>query len=260
MINKLENNGNHFVQALRFFKKHPHMYFRSLIPVIISAIIIGVFIVAAAIGIFFLTDLIVSPFEHLEKWSIVIKIGSTLMFVSIMFFLSYILFTDLTLQIGDSYYEKLWKEVEKDSLGSDKAEELSFNATAIEKIAEESKTIFMSLKTALRIGFFVFLISLIPIIGNIIGIIFGFMATGLLTTEDHTRRAMQGRNYRLEERIKIMKSKRNDAYIFGMISQGLSIIPFVQLFIMPITIVASTYLVHDILGETPSISSRELTE
>lgn len=235
---------NHFGNAIRFFKKHPKMYFKAIIPILLSGIIVAIVVSILSVIFYFVSGMIISQFSTLAQYSIILQILSSVVFAASLFFFSYTVFTNIALNIGDAYYEKLWQEIEKESLGEELALKLKFNATAMEKIKEETYTLRMSIVASLKIAGIVFLISLVPIVGNILGIVFGFLASGLLTTEDHTRRALKGRNYHVKERIQLMKDNRKAAYNFGVVSQLMFLVPFIHLALMPITVAASTYFVH----------------
>src|SRR5262245_21770438 len=181
-------------RGLGMYARSPRLMFLGLIPAVIS----GVLLLAAFVAlIFFADDLarVATPFA--DDWSSglrsTVRTLVAIAIVGVWLLLSVLIFTALTLLIGEPFYEAISKNLE-DRLGGVPNE---INPTFLRMLPRMiGDSVRLVVKSAV-LGVPIFLIGLIPAVGQIAAAILGAMLGGWMLTIELTGVPFDRRGLRL---------------------------------------------------------------
>nr|WP_321182004.1 EI24 domain-containing protein [Microbacterium barkeri] len=159
--------------------------------------------------------------------------------------LAAVVFSALTLTIGDPFYQRIWHAIEVDLGDPPSGDGGSFWTT----LGEGLRLVLLGLLIAVL----VLLIGLIPAVGGFLGPIAGVVLTGRLLARELTGRAFDARDLSPADRAALFAGNRARVLGFGVATQLCFLIPGGAVAIMPVAVAGSTMLARHMLG--PSTSS-----
>lgn len=222
-------------QGFLWFRKHPKAMLMGLIPAAIVGSVLGTVLIV----LFFNVGSIVSALiGFTEGWAngiataVEIAIGVALIGGSIVG--AVLSFTALTLIVGDSFYTKIWEEVEVSENGVKPEGEPTFVDGLKDGLSLFGKGILVAI-IALLLG-------LVPLIGAWLSTVVGSALTGLLLADELTGRAMNARGISHKTRSAFIRNHRPRAIGFGVATQLCFMVPLGAVFVMPAAVVGSTKL------------------
>jgi CysZ protein len=164
-------------------------------------------------------------------------------------------FTAATLLIGQPFYENLSQQVDRD---------VSPDGTAPESGLTLPRELWISARDSLRIlvraalwSVLLFALGFIPVAGQTVVPVVGFLVTGFFLAEELTAVALQRRRVELRERLVLLRSRKTLVWGFGTPLGLAFLIPFVAVFLMPGAVAGATLMARDLLGETTADSDSE---
>jgi len=157
--------------------------------------------------------------------------------------LAVVTFTGLTLAVGDPFYERIWKEVER-SLGGDVPDSgVGWVRGALDGLV----LVLLGLATAVG----VFLIGLVPLVGTVVGAVLGLVVSGRLLAGELVSRPLEARGMDRAARAALLRRHRGAMLGFGVCVQACFLVPFGAILVMPAAVAGATYLAREALA-TPS--------
>lgn len=158
--------------------------------------------------------------------------------------LSVLVYTALTLIIGDPFYERISAAIEH-RLGAGDYPDLPWYATLPRNAADSIRVIGTQLLLAIP----VLLIGLVPFVGQILAPILGLLIGGWLLSVDLTGIPFNRRGVFLTERRRVLRQHRALALGFGIPVAALALVPFANIVVVPAAIAGGTLLTRCVHGQ-----------
>ena len=224
---------------------------------VVPALIVAGFFAAAIVGLFFFAEQIVTwatPFAN--DWDETFRVAFRFIvvvaaFVVIVQLIVYA-FTTVTLLAGDYFYEKIWLHVENERGGIPPTTERSWWSKLGLGIADAIR-IFVP---TVFLGLAIFLVGLIPVIGQVTATVLGAFVGGWFLAIELTGRAFQARGFTQQERRRMLGSRRPLTLGFGVASFLVFLIPFGAVVAMPAAVAGATFLSRKVLDERMPTSAQ----
>ncbi|MGO3226313.1 MAG: EI24 domain-containing protein, partial [Agrococcus casei] len=163
--------------------------------------------------------------------------GATVLFV--------LSFSALSLAIGAPVYDAISAAVDKELGVAEPAVERSALASFGKAIADAVRLLLIALPISLA----VFLISLIPFVGGVLGAVFGALAGGRALALELTATPMDARDETVGTRRRLLAGSRAKTMGFGVAAYLLFLIPLVAVIAMPAASAGATLLTRELRGE-----------
>lgn len=159
-------------------------------------------------------------------------------------FLMVISYAAVTLLVGQPFFEKVWRDAERD-LGGTVLTEMSLWTSVRRGIGDGLRLVTVALFTAAV----VFLIGLIPGVGAPVAGILGALLAGRMLSVELTSLPGDSRGLTLDERQKLLAGNRARQLGFGVAAYLVFLIPGVAVLGTPAAIVGGTLLIRELRGE-----------
>ncbi|WP_406492674.1 EI24 domain-containing protein [Streptomyces sp. NBC_01604] len=244
----------YLMEGQRWVARHGKQFGFGLLPGLITLVLYAAALVALALwGEDFVTW--ATPFadDWSSPWPGLFRGFLTAVLFALALLLSVITFTAVTLLIGQPFYENLSEKVDRD---------VSPDGTAPESGLPLWRELWISARDSLRIlvrallwGVLLFGLGFIPVVGQTVVPVIGFMVTGFFLTQELTSVALQRRRVELRDRLALLRTRKTLVWGFGTPLAVSFLIPFVAVFLMPGAVAGATLMARDLLAEeTPPVS------
>jgi len=233
------------LRGIGMYARSPRLMFLGLVPAAISgALLLGGFIAL----IYFVDDLstLVTPFA--DNWASGVRqttrVVAGIAIVGVWLLLSILLFTALTLLIGQPFYEAISKNVE-DRLGGVPGEiDVSFWRTLPRSTVDSVRLLLV---TAL-FGIPLFVGGFIPIVGETVVPVLGAMVGGWMLALELTGVPFERRGLRFRDRRRMLRARRSMALGFGVATFVCFLVPLGAVLVMPAAVAGATLLSRRLFG------------
>ncbi|MFD7403634.1 EI24 domain-containing protein [Streptomyces sp. NPDC059866] len=238
----------YLLKGQRWVARHGKQYGFGLIPGLITLVLYAGALVSLVLWGDDLVDWF-TPFadDWSSPWLGLFRGFLTALLFVLALLLAAVTFTAVTLLIGQPFYENLSEKVDRD---------VSPDGTAPESGLPLWRELWISGRDSLRIvvraalwGVLLFALGLIPVAGQTVVPVIGFMVTGFFLTEELTAVAMQRRNVELRDRLRLLRSRKTLVWGFGTPLGVAFLVPFVAVFLMPGAVAGATLMARELLGE-----------
>ncbi|WAZ21470.1 EI24 domain-containing protein [Streptomyces cinnabarinus] len=238
----------YLLKGQRWVARHGKQYGFGLVPGLITLVLY----VAALVGLaVWGGDLVAWSTPFADDWSSpwlgLFRGFLTVLLFALALLLTTVTFTAVTLLIGQPFYESLSEKVDRD---------VSPDGTAPESGLPLWRELWISGRDSLRIvlraacwGVLLFALGFVPVVGQTVVPVVGFMVTGFFLTEELTAVAMQRRGVEARDRLRLLRSRRTLVWGFGTPLGVAFVVPFVAIFLMPGAVAGATLMARDLLGE-----------
>ena len=231
------------LRGFGLWRTRPGLMALGLVPAIIAVVVLAAAVVPLAIVSPSISAWL-TPFAEgwIEPWRGLLRAAVSLVVVAAALALASVVFSALTLTIGDPFYQRIWHVVESDLGDAPPADGGSFWTT----LGEGLRLVLLGILIAVL----VLLIGLIPVVGGFLGPISGVVLTGRLLARELTGRAFDARDLSPAERSALFSGSRARVLGFGVATQLCFLIPGGAVAIMPVAVAGSTMLARDMLART----------
>lgn len=243
MIREFAAGIRTLLRGFGLWRTRPGLMVLGLIPAIIAVIVLAALLVPLVIGMPSLSTWL-TPFADgwIEPWRGLLRAAVSLVVVAAALALASVVFSALTLTIGDPFYQRIWHAVEVDLGSPPPADGGSFWTT----LGEGLRLVLLGILIAVS----VLLIGLIPGVGGFLGAVAGVVLTGRLLARELTGRAFDARDLSPLDRAALFSGSRARVLGFGVATQLCFLIPGGAVAIMPVAVAGSTMLARDMLART----------
>ncbi|MDF1488531.1 EI24 domain-containing protein [Tessaracoccus caeni] len=159
-------------------------------------------------------------------------------------FLMVISYAAITLLVGQPFFEKVWRDAERD-LGGAALTELSLWESVRRGVGDALRLAGVALVTAIG----VFLVSLIPLVGAPVAGVVGALFAGRMLSVELTSLPGDARGLTLDQRQALLAGRRARQLGFGVGAYLIFLIPGVAVIGTPAAIVGGTLLIRELRGE-----------
>ncbi|MFF8996339.1 EI24 domain-containing protein [Streptomyces sp. NPDC014983] len=240
----------------RWVARHGRQYGVALLPGLIALVLYAAALVALAV---WGGDAVswATPFadDWSSPWGTLFRGFLTAVLFALGLLLAVLTFTAVTLLIGQPFYEGLSERVDAD---------VSPDGTAPRSDLSLSRELWISARDSVRIlvraavwGVLLFVLGLLPFVGQTVVPVLGFFVTGFFLTEELASVALQRRGVDLRARLTLLRSRRMLVWGFGTPLGLAFLVPFVAIFLMPGAVAGATLLARDLLGEENASAAPE---
>ncbi|MFH8249586.1 EI24 domain-containing protein [Microbacterium sp. B2969] len=230
------------LRGFTWWRRRPGAMLLGLVP----AAIVGLFFVAALTALGFALPGLTSgatPFADgwVPFWRDFLRFGVGAALFGGALFVAIVSFTALTLVVGDPFYERISRTVERDLGGPVPDVDYPFWRSVVDGLSLIGRGILVALLAAL-LGF-------IPVVGGFVGAATGVVLTGWLLADELTSRALTARGLTRAQRRALVRGRRTRALGFGVATQLFFLIPLGAIVVMPAAVAGSTELARSLLAE-----------
>ena len=237
-------------RGLRLWVTSPRLMFLGALPALIVSIVYTVIIVVFAINLDAITVWLTQFAEGWdEPWAILARVVAGLAAIGVVVLAAVFTFTAITLVVGDPFYERIWREVERRESGV---------------VPESSPGLARGIANALRlfaataaIGVVLFVCGLIPLLGQTVVPVVAALVGGWFLTVELCGFAFDARGLSLRERRRMLAANRAGTLGFGVVTYLLFLIPLGAVFVMPAAVAGATLLSRSAIGSTDAIAAPE---
>ncbi|MGP4048099.1 EI24 domain-containing protein [Streptomyces sp. 2A115] len=238
----------YLVRGQRWVARHGKQFGFGLIPGLITLVLYAAALTSLAL---WGTDFVdwATPFadDWSSPWLGLFRGFLTAVLFALALLLAVVTFTAVTLLIGQPFYENLSEKVDRD---------VSPDGTAPESGLPLWRELLISARDSLRIvlraavwGVLLFALGFIPLVGQTVVPVIGFIVTGFFLTEELTAVALQRRRVELRDRLTMLRARKTLIWGFGTPLALAFVVPFVAVFLMPGAVAGATLMARDLLGE-----------
>lgn len=233
-------------EGFGWWRRRPGAMALGLVPAAIVAIVLAAGLTALGI---FLPQLTTSATPFADGWAPFwrdfIRFGFGAAVFGGALFIAIVSFTALTLVIGDPFYERIWRTVERDLGGPVPDEAYPFWRSVVDGLSLVGRGILVALLAAL-VGF-------IPVVGAVLGFVTGVLLTGWLLGDELSSRSLAARGMTSDARHALLRLHRGRSLGFGVATQLFFLIPFGAVVVMPAAVAGSTALSRSMLADRPAL-------
>jgi CysZ protein len=217
------------------WRTRPGLMALGLVPAVITVILLAAALIPLAINAGSISAW-ATPFADgwLEPWRGVFRFAVGFGFVIAGLALASAVFTALTLTIGDPFYQRIWRAVERDLGGAPAEDGGGFWTT----VGEGLRLVILGALIAIV----VLLAGLLPLIGGVVGPVLGVILSGRLLARELTGRAFDARDLSPADRAALFAGSRARVLGFGVATQLCYLVPGGAIAVMPAAVAGSTLL------------------
>jgi CysZ protein len=223
----------------------PRLLGLGLLPALIAG---ALYVVALILLVDFLPDLARFSTGFAggwgEGWRDLLEVLAGIAIVGVSVLLGLLAFTAVTLAIGDPFYERISERVENRFGGVPDAIEVGFWRSLRRSVVDSIRLITLSILAGIPL----FLLGLIPVVGQIVSPVLGALVGGWLLAVELTGAPFQRRGQRLRHRRRALRAHRPLALGFGVAVFLCFLIPLGAILLMPAAIAGATLLSRRVLG------------
>ncbi|WP_042169992.1 EI24 domain-containing protein [Streptomyces sp. NBRC 110035] len=238
----------YLLKGQRWVARHGRQYGFGLLPGLIALVLYAAALIALAVwGADFVGW--ATPFadDWAGPWPGLFRGLLTVLLFALGLLLSVLTFTAVTLLIGQPFYDSLSEKADRD---------VSPDGTAPESGLPLWRELWISGRDSLRIvvrallwAVLLFALGFVPLAGQTVVPVIGFMVTGFFLTEELTAVALQRREVELRARLALLRGRKTLVWGFGTPLALAFLVPFVAVFLMPGAVAGATLMARDLLGE-----------
>jgi CysZ protein len=232
-------------RGLGWMAHRPKQWLFGLIPALVTLIVFGVALVFLGI---YVGDLAawVTPFA--DDWSsglrTTVRVVTALAIFGSGAFLATVLFTAVTLLIGEPFYESIAVRVEESQGGAPPEPEERL-VTQIARAIRDSLVIGLM---ALGFGILFFALGFVPVVGQTVVPVVAACVTGFFLTGELTAIALERRGMRRKDRFALLRRHWLLVVGFGASTVVLFLIPLGAVVAMPGAVAGATLLARERLA------------
>ena len=235
MIREFAAGFGTLVRGFGLWRTHPRLLALGLIPAAISFLVLAAALIPLGFSLGGITAWM-TPFADgwIAGWRDALRIALGIVVFIAAAVLSGLVFTALTLTIGDPFYQRIWREVERSLGGGEPTGETGFWST----VGEGLRLILLGALVALL----TLVLGFIPLVGGVLATVVGVLLSGRLLARELTGRAFDARGLDHDARLRLLGAGRARVLGFGVATQLCFMVPLGAVITMPAAVAGSTML------------------
>lgn len=238
------------VRGIGFVARRPRLWALGLLPALLTFVVLTGLVVVLGI---FADDLVTWATPFANGWSRVVRddvrVLIAIALVLLAVWVEVLVFVSLTLVIGQPFYERLSHLVDRELGGAPAEPDEPWRRGARRAVGESLAVLVRTLPA----GLLVFLVGLVPAVGQVVSAVLGALVGGRFLALELMAPAAEHRGVYLRERLALARRHRLAVYGFGVPVFVLFLVPFASVVLMPGAVAGATLLVREL---TPRRSGR----
>lgn len=229
-----------------WFRSPRAMLLGAIPPLIVGLVFLGV--LALVLTRIDAVVLALTPFADgwSEPWGGTFRLLLSIAAVGAIVALGVVLFAAVTLLVGDPFYERIWRRVENELGGVPDEHESGFWSGLGRSLRDSAVLV----ATSLGIGVVLVLLGVIPVVGQLVGLIAGALVGGRALALELTGFAGDARGLALRDRRRLLGERRAVSLGFGMAVYLTFLIPGGAVVATPAATAGATLLLRTLRGES----------
>lgn len=235
MIREFAAGFGTLVRGFGLWRTHPRLLALGLVPAAISFVVLAAALIPLGLSLGGITAWM-TPFADgwIAGWRDALRLALGIVLFIAAAVLSGLVFTALTLTIGDPFYQRIWREVERSLGGPEPTGETGFWST----VGEGLRLILLGALVALL----TLVLGFIPLVGGVLATVAGVLLSGRLLARELTGRAFDARGLDHDARLRLLGAGRARVLGFGVATQLCFMVPLGAVVTMPAAVAGSTML------------------
>lgn len=227
-------------RGFAYWRRRPGLMALGLLPAAIVGALFLAGLVALGVSLPTLAEAM-TPFADgwPGPWASVLRIavgtalfGAALVLVAVMF-------TAVTLLVGEPFYDRIWRTVESDVGTAPPDVAYGFWRAVGDGLSLVGRGVGIALLAALM--------GLVPVVGGVLGTVFAVLFTGWLIADELTSRALTARGMTRPARRRLLRRHRPRVLGFGVVTQLCFLVPLGAVATMPAAVAGATLLARSLL-------------
>lgn len=229
-----------YLRGIGWMARHPRWWLFGLIPALIAFAVFAGLLVLLAVNA---ADVAawMTPFADDWGWRDLFRTLVGILLVIVGAVLSIVLFTAVSLAIGEPFYEKISEQVEE-SLGGPVHHD---DTPLVLGILRSIKDSLVTLCYVLMFTIPLFVLGFVPVVGQTVVPVIGALVSGYFLTVELTALAMERRGVRRKYRFAVVKANRAMSLGFGTAVFVTFLVPFLAIAAMPCAVAGAAMMVRD---------------
>lgn len=246
MLRDLALGVKYLARGFGMWGRRPKLMLMGAVPALLAALLLLGLLIALAFNIDELSVWATGFATDWPQWATTtIQVFAGVMIFALAIWLSMLVFTTLTLLIGDPFYEKIAEAVD-DELGGAAVVERGFWASISASIRDSLRLLVKSVV----VGILLFGLGFIPVVGTVVSIVLGALVGGWFLSVEMSGYAFGRRGHRYKDYRRRLAKRRSLAIGLGTCVFLLFLIPLGAVLVMPAAVAGATILAREVLGET----------
>ncbi len=232
----------YLLRGLRWWRLRPGLMLLGVAP---ALVVLAVLVAALVVLVLQVGSLAaaVTPFADgwADPWRPSLRALVAVAVVAAAALLATVVFTGLTLAVGDPFYERVWAGVER-SLGDPPAGD----GGPWWRAARDG--VGLALLGTL-VGLLLLLVGLVPVVGTLTALVGGLALGGRLLATELLSRPLAARGLDRTARRELERHRRGTVWGFGVAVQACFLVPLGAVVVMPAAVAGATELARALLDD-----------
>ncbi|HEX6500338.1 MAG TPA: EI24 domain-containing protein [Micromonosporaceae bacterium] len=233
------------LRGLRAYAGSGGLVLLGVIPAILSFLVL---LVGFGTLVYFVGDVAALATWFADDWAAsarsLIRLVAGIAILGAAGYLSILIFTALTLALGDPFYEKIAERVEDQFGGVPNAVDLPWYREIARSVGESVRLLAVSAS----VGVLLFVAGFLPAVGQTVVPVIGAVIGGWFLAVELTGVPFARRGIGLRERRRLLRGRRWLSLGFGVSVFVCFLIPLGAVVVMPAAVVGATLLSRRVLG------------
>ncbi len=234
----------YLMRGLGLWRTRPRLMLLGVLPaVLVLLVLLG----ALAALLWRAGDLAAwaTPFadDWSEPWRPLVRLLVAVAVVVGAVLLSTVVFTGLTLAVGDPFYERIWAAVEEQLGDAPDRDGMPWWRSARDGLALAG--------VGLLVAVLLLVVGLLPFVGTLVALLGGLALGGRLLAAELLARPLEARGLDRHARRALLRRRRATVWGFGLATQACFLVPLGAVAVMPAAVAGATMLARDLLAPPP---------
>ena len=209
----------------------------------VPALIVGIVYLVGIIFLITRLDSIavwMTPFasDWVEIWRIAVRVAAALAVVVVSALVIVYTYAAVTLAVGDPFYERIWRAVERKMGNAPADSEIGVWRTIGRAIGDAIRLLL----PAIGLGIALIALGFIPVVGSLLTIVLGAVFGGWLLVVELTGFTFDARGFTVKQRRQALGRQRPTSLGFGVATYLLFLIPGAAVVVMPAAVAGAVLL------------------
>ncbi len=230
----------YLLRGLGLWRTRPRLMLLGVVP---AALVLAALLGALAALLWQVDDLAAwsTPFadDWGDPWRPLVRVLLAAAVVLGAVLLSTVVFTGLTLAVGDPFYERIWAAVEEQLGDAPDGDGMPWWRSVRDGLALAA--------TGLLVGVLLLVVGLVPVVGTLTALFVGLALGGRLLAAELLARPLEARGLDRQARKELLRRRRTTVWGFGLATQACFLVPLGAVAVMPAAVAGATMLARDLL-------------
>ncbi len=231
------------LRGLGLWRTRPGLMALGVVPalIVLAVLLAGLVTLTAVVG-----DVVAWATPFARDWTPVLRGGMRLLLaVAVLLGAavgSTLVFTGLTLAVGDPFYERIWRATEE-LLGDPPVG----GGPGFWRSARDGAVLA---GIGLLLSVLLLVVGFLPVVGTAVALAGGLLVSGRLLALELLSRPLEARGLDRRARRDLVATQRATVWSFGVATQACFLVPGGAVAVMPAAVAGATMLARDLLAES----------